>query len=262
MTAIRYLIVEDESISAHMLSSMIASLRPEYRLQRIIGSVEQAVYYLRENTVDLIFMDVELEDNSCFEIFSQLDVRTPIIFTTAYDAYALKAFHVDSIDYLLKPIEEASLAAAIDKFERLCLSRPGKAAPRTGSATPVVGRGPRERNEFRHRLMIVKGDTFQSVNIDDVACFASQEKYTFLYTFDKQRHIVDNSLNELEMQLDPVMFFRVTRNYIVNIGAIRNIHRYLNGRLKLRLRILDNGEIIISQARRDEFLRWFSGKID
>ncbi len=252
----KFLIVEDEPISARILAGMIENLRPGYRLANVTSSVEATVDFLQDNSVDLIFMDIELEDDNCFEIFKRIDVQTPIIFTTAYNEFAIRAFRVNSIDYLLKPIEEDDLAAALDKFARI-----GRNAGR--DAAEIYARLHRDLfgKSMRKRLLVTRGDTFFNIDTNDVACFVSEEKYTFAYMLGGDKYIVDPSLDMLIAELDERTFFRAARNCIVNISAIGSVVRHSGGRLKLKLRIKLNPdtEIIVSQARREHFLRWYGG---
>ncbi len=244
---ISYLIVEDERLLAGRLERLIGHLRPSYECVEAKVSVEETTEYLRSNSVDLIFMDIELADGDCFDIFRELELDTPVIFTTAYDQHAIKAFKVNSVDYLLKPVEEQPLLAAIEKFEK------------NTPLSTVYSR--QNRRSMRERLIINKGNNFLYVNVNNIAYFMSSEKYTSLYTFEGNEHLSDKALWQLENELDKRIFFRVARNCIVNINAIATIHKFINGRLKLTVNPACEFEVIVSQARRDDFLKWIDGEV-
>lgn len=244
---ISYLIVEDERLLAERLERLIAGLRPSYECAAAKASVEETVDYLRGNRVDLVLMDIELADGNCFGIFEQIELDTPVIFITAYDQHAIKAFKVNSVDYLLKPIEERPLLAAIEKFE--------KNSPVALTEAQQYGRS------IRERLIINKGNNFHYVNVQDIAYFLSSEKYTSLYTFEGNEYLTDRPLWQLENELDKKSFFRVARNCIVNINSIATIRKFINGRLKLTVNPACEFEVIVSQARRDDFLKWIDGEI-
>jgi DNA-binding LytR/AlgR family response regulator len=248
-----YMIIEDEFFSSERLRKMISTLRPSYNMVCHTESVEESVEWLRENKVDLIFMDVELADHNCFEIFSRVDVKTPVIFTTAYNEYAIRAFKVNSIDYLLKPYEEHELAAAIEKFETLH-HRPSAPPFDYGRLESLVS-----GFAAKKRMVIGLGNSFITVDMADVSHFFSEDKYTYLHTFAGKSHIIDESLGQMEAQLDRKQFFRASRNYIVNIEAIGEVHKHFNGRLKLNLNTKPSVEIIISAQRRDDFFAWLGG---
>jgi DNA-binding LytR/AlgR family response regulator len=252
---IDYMIIEDEFFSSERLRKMVAELRPSYNLVCRAESVEESVAWLKERRADLIFMDVELADHNCFEIFSRVEVKTPVIFTTAYNEYAIRAFKVNSIDYLLKPYEEHELAAAIDKFETLH-HRPSAPPFDYGRLESLVA-----GFAAKNRMVIGLGNSFITVEMADVSHFFSEDKYTYLHTFAGKSHIINESLGQMETQLSRKQFFRASRNYIVNIKAIGGVHKHFNGRLKLNLNTKPPVEIIISAQRRDELLAWLGGDI-
>lgn len=242
-----YLIIEDEAVPAERLRNLVAELRPDYRATGVIDSVEDAVASLRNGAPDLIFMDVELADGNCFEIFDYVRVDAPILFTTAYSEYAVKAFRVNGVDYLLKPIRKIQLEAALRRFEAL---------PRNAPTPEYDALGPTLHTARKKRILVSRGDSYTFLQIPDVAYFVSEDKYTFAHTFAGQRHLVDHTLGKLMPQLDADEFFRLSRSFIVNIRAVGGIRKFFDGRLKV---ILSGGqpvEVIVSAARREEFLRW------
>lgn len=249
-----YMIIEDEFLSSERLRAMVAEIAPSYDLVCSAESVKEALPLLRKHPLDLIFMDVELTDGDCFEIFSHVKVDTPVIFTTAYNEYAIRAFKVNSVDYLLKPLEKAELGKAIDKFETV-YGADRRPVDYDRIKNLIAGYG------SKNRIVINRGDSFLYVDVDDVAYFLSEDKYTYLHTFSGKSHIVDDSLSQLEGKLDPRRFFKASRNHIVNIRAVGEVRRHFHGRLKLYLSTDPPAEVIISAARRDEFLLWLGGEV-
>lgn len=245
----RYLIVEDERLAYEEIRRIMIKLRPAYELAGWAESVEQAVSRLRHETFDLLLIDIRLSDGLSFDIFEQCPMEIPVIFTTAYDEYALEAFRVNSIDYLLKPIGERELETALGKFERRCCLY---------SATPEYRRLEADylSGGRKNRFLVQAGDTFHPVETADVAFFYSEEKYTYLHLFSGQRYIINYTLDRLERMVDAELFFRVSRNCIANIRSIRKISKYFAGRLLLHFHPECPHEIIVSRSRTDEFLHW------
>lgn len=248
----RYLIVEDERLACEEIRRMVRKLRPAYEFAGWAESVEQAVCLLQEENYDLLIIDIRLSDGVSFEIFEQCPVEFPVIFTTAYDEYALDAFRVNSIDYLLKPIGERELDAALNKFERRCCLR---------STTPEYRKLETDylSGGRKNRFLVQTGDTFRPVETSDVAFFYSEDKYTYLHLFSGCRYIIGYPLDRLERMVDAAQFFRVSRNCIANIRSIRKISKYFAGRLLLQFQLNCPHEIIVSRSRVDEFLRWADG---
>jgi len=249
-----YLVVEDERFAYEEMKRMIGKLRPDYRLEGWTKTVDQTVLFLKENTVDLILLDIRLADGSCFDIFEQMDVKIPVIFTTAYDEHAIHAFKVNSVDYLLKPIEEADLQTALEKFEQYHASQaPLPEYKRLEEA--LMG------NSRKNRFLIQKGDTYHYVETPDIAFFYSEDKVVFLHTCQDKRYIVNYTLDQIEQLLDEKDFFRVSRNCIANINSISKISRYFNSRLKLEFRPSCPHEVLVSRVRVPDFLKWIDGMV-
>ena len=204
--------------------------------------------WLRKNTADLIFLDIQLLDGCCFDIFSVVEVRTPIIFTTAYDQYALKAFKVNSVDYLLKPIDEDELVAAVRKMDY----KYDNIRNLMESFIPT--------DRYKTRISVKTGDIYRFLLIDDVAYFISEDGFTYAVTNDEKKHIVDYTIGSLETQLDPKRFFRVSRGCIVSINSIEKITAYFNSRLKVTLKGRKNVSMILSRVRVPYFLNWIDDK--
>lgn len=251
---VKYLIVEDERFAYEEMKRMIERLRPDYQQAGWTETVGQTVSFLKKNTVDLILLDIRLADGNCFEMFEQIRVTTPVIFTTAYDEHAIHAFKVNSIDYLLKPVEEADLLAAINKFENLHIVRqPAFDSRKLEEA--IIG------NYRKNRFLIQTGDTFHYIETADIAFFYSEDKVVFMHTFLKKRHIIDYTLTQIEQLLDERLFFRVSRNCIANIQAIKKISRYFHSRLKLSFQPECPNEVLVSRERVSDFLKWVDGII-
>ncbi|MDH6307646.1 two-component system response regulator LytT [Dysgonomonas sp. PFB1-18] len=251
---IKYLIVEDERFAYEEIQRMTGRLRPGYQLTARTETVRETIQFLKTNTPDLIILDIHLADGSCFEIFEQIEVSTPIIFTTAYDEHAIQAFKVNSIDYLLKPIEEADLLAALNKYEQLHSAKQPDTDYKRLQET-LIG------NYKRNRFLTQIGDTYHHIGINEIAFFYSEDKVTFLHTFADKRYIIDYTLTQIEGQLDNKTFFRVSRNCIANISSIRKISKYFNSRLKLSFQPECPHEILISRERVSDFLKWVDGII-
>ena len=249
----KYLIVEDERFAYEELKRMVAYLRPDYTLAGRTETVEQTVAFLKENTVDFILLDIRLADGNSFEIFEQVHVTVPVIFTTAYDEHAIRAFKVNSIDYLLKPIDETDLQHSLEKLEHL-FPKP----------TPTFNYDKLEEilmgNRKKNRFLVQIGDTYLHVNTSDIAFFYSEDKVVFLHTFLCKAYIINYSLDQLEKQLDEKMFFRVSRNCIANIKSVKKISKYFNSRLKLTFEPACPHEILVSRVRVGDFLKWVDGE--
>jgi len=246
-----YAIIENEEYSLQNLKSIVERLRPDYKLVFTAESVEETVDWLLSSPrVDLIFLDIELVDGNCFEIFDHVKVTTPIIFTTAYDTFALEAFKVNSVDYLLKPITDAAVQQALDKLERV---RPATDYNHLASTM--------QARTQRPRILTSSGDSYSYVSIDDVAFFVSEDKYVFVYTRDGKRHITDYpSLGELMTTLDAQSFFQLARNMITSITAITGVNKYFNGRLKVTVTAGNEKQTAtVSAARKRDFLNWLGG---
>ena len=247
-----YIIIEDERFAYEELKRMMLKLRPDYVLAGWAQGIEQAIPLVEQDVAALIIADIRLTDGLCFELFKQVPTDTPVIFTTAYDEYALKAFKVNSVDYLLKPIDERELAEAIDRFERNRLTRPTSANYNRLVDTYMLG-------QRKNRFLIRIGDEFRHVNTTDVACFTSEDKTVYLHTFGGKRYVIDYSLDRLQDMVDRLMFCRVSRGCIANIKAVKKVARFFGGRLTLTLGINDETKISVSRARSTELSEWLDG---
>lgn len=250
----KYLIVEDERFAYEELKRMMIQLRPDYLLEKHIKTVTGTIDFLKEFQVDLILMDIRLADGNCFEIFNHEEVTTPVIFTTAYDEHAIKAFKLNSIDYLLKPFDEKELATALIKFENLYPNRPVKSEPKNFEQLMTT--------RVKNRFLISKGENYHYIETKDVAHFYSEDGVVFLHTFTDRRYVINYTLDQLETQLDQRLFFRVSRNCIGQVKAIENVAKYFNSRLKLSFRPECPHEVLVSRVRVPDFLKWMDGIIE
>ncbi|SFJ34615.1 LytR/AlgR family response regulator transcription factor [Myroides guanonis] len=248
----KYLIVEDERFAYTELKRMMERLRPDYVLIGRTESVADTILFLENNLVELIVLDIRLADGNCFEIFEKVQVSIPIIFTTAYDEHAIQAFKYNSIDYLLKPVEEDALLVALNKLERH-YGRKEAAFDYKKLEQLLLG------NQKKNRFLVQIGDTYDYIDINDIAFFYSEEKIVFLHTFSDRKYIIDYTLTQIESQLDRKMFFRVSRNCVANITSIKKINKYFNSRLKLAFHPICPQEVLVSRERVSDFLKWIDG---
>ncbi|QIL77660.1 LytR/AlgR family response regulator transcription factor [Hymenobacter sp. HDW8] len=246
------LLIEDEQLAAEVLASIITRLRPQATIVASIGSVEEAVQWLTlHQAPDLIFCDIHLSDGNSFSIFQQVDVRSPVIFTTAYNEYAIEAFKVNSIDYLLKPIEAGEVAKALKKYEELQRHHLpfGLENLQRLVHTPVPA-------TFRTRFLVKQGQGLKSVGADEVAYFFAEEGVVFLVTKQGARFIINLTLDQLEEQLDGSQFFRANRQFIVHIGAVQEVRPYFKGRLSLVVKPPITEEQVVTSSRAAAFRQW------
>lgn len=245
------IIVEDETAAVVNLRSMLAAIEPEAEVVAVLESVEEAVEYFSKDAVaDVVFMDIHLADGDSFRIFQSVDIDIPIIFTTAYDEYALEAFKVNSIDYLLKPFKEEELRRAIDKLCRLTkLERDEQRTKRNRMAEEV------QTHEVQTMLLRYK-DKIIPVGVDEVAFFYTSSERVTLTTLTGQTYAVDKTLEALGQQLSPHMFFRANRQFIISRAAVKDIVVWFGSRLSLNLVVETPERIIISKARVPEFKQW------
>lgn len=248
----KVLIIEDEPLAAQRLGSLIQQLLADVAMLQTIDSVKKSVQWLTQNShPDLIMLDIHLADGISFEIFEQCDVACPVIFTTAYDQYALKAFKVNSIDYILKPVDKNELEQALRKFES---SRAKQPQPELLANIQAAMRLLTRR--YKERFIVKVGDKLKSIEVADVQMFLSVEKTTFALTSEGRKHVLDHTLDEIQDLLNPEQFFRVNRKYIVAVSAIRDISSYTNSRLKLMLNVSHDDDVIVARERVNDFRSW------
>jgi len=256
---IHTLIVEDERMAQAQLTRLLQTHFPDIAVDATTDSVRSTVEYLAADPpIDLIFMDVELADGECFEIFRQIPVRAQVIMTTAYDTYAVKAFEAGSIDYLLKPIGVEALSRAVGRCrERLAQqAAAGGAVPGIDVEALLSAVAGRTQKQYRERIVVHVGEQIIPVPVSNIIAFFSEEKANYLQTFAGERYLVEMSLDALEGELDPEQFFRISRGVIVARTAVLSVSRHFSGRLRLELRPAPPFEPTVSRARVEDFLRW------
>ncbi len=245
------LLIEDELPAAKRLTALLTGLRPDCCVVDVIDSVEASVKWLQTfPKPDLLFMDIQLADGLSFDIFNQVTVMTPVIFTTAYDEFTLKAFKVNSIDYLLKPIDREELSAALQKYESL----QGPATAALPALEQLLQR--MTAPTYKERLFVKTGQQLSYVPVNSLAYLYSDEGITFTIDESGKRQIIDYALDEIETFLPPKRFFRISRKLMVHLVAIRRISVYFNGRLKLDLQPAPPFDVIVSRERVNAFKEW------
>ena len=244
------LIIEDEQLAADRLESMLKSIDSEIQILCRLESVLDSINWLdKHESPDLIFMDIQLDDGICFEIFDAIRVETPIIFTTAYDSYAIKAFQVNSVDYLLIPIEEGALITALDKFKTVYQRKNAQLDKLNVLYNRMV-------NNYKTRFFVKIGNHFHSISTHEIQCFFIQERAVFLRTVGGKKYDLDYSLDQLQKLVDPAFFFRINRNHLIHIDAIQDIYSYSSNRLGVKLKMMDHLDMIVSREKVSEFKKW------
>lgn len=257
MKSLHILIIEDEIPAARLLRDMVSTLRPEWQVELGPGSVDEAAEWFNTHAApDLLFLDIHLSDGDAFDFLQTVRPPCAVVFTTAYDQYALRAFSVNSIDYILKPFDEQRLAETIAKFERLCTKK-----WRNNSEVYLeflMDALKKQEKKYRNRFLIARGDVLRSLQTDRIAYFYSEEKLTFAVTPDGKEHIIDLSLNKLEEQLNPEQFFRLNRQMIVNIDAIDHASLFYKGKMKVKVVPAFKTDIVVSERKAAAFRLWLN----
>lgn len=246
------LIIEDEVPAAKRLSQLILKARPTAQIYTTLDSVEVAVQWFQTHpTPDLVFMDIQLADGLSFDIFTQIKLNAPVIFTTAFDQYTLKAFKVNSVDYLLKPIDPEELEKAIIKYEQHFQTSP---SPNPSTIQQIIQA--MAQPEYKERFIVKIGHQLTYVTIDTIRYFYSEEGLVYAKTEEAKKHVIDYKLDRLEGILRPTKFFRINRKVITNISSIGKISSFFNSRLKLELKPSANFDVIVSRDRVPGFKKW------
>jgi two-component system LytT family response regulator len=254
-------IVEDEQIAAERIKNLVRKTVPEAVIVGLCDSIEESVTFLNTHSMpDLVLMDIELVDGQSFEIFREVEITCPVIFTTAYDEYALRAFKVNSIDYLLKPIQEDELRQSIDKFKMLS----GNTTTQTREIIEGVLNELRQAAKpvtetYRERFLVKQGQRLISVSTEEAAYFYSEGRITYLKTKDDRFYTLDIPLEDVEQQVDPDRFFRASRKYLIERRSIQSVSVHLNGRYKISLQPVIKDELQVSRDRAPEFRKWLGG---
>lgn len=245
--ALKVLIVEDEPMAQANLSRTLQKYYPDLEIVGMTSSVSGTVEWLKEHSADVIFMDVELSDGDCFSIFRQINVDAKIVMTTAYDSYAVKAFEVNSVDYLLKPIEKEDLDRAVQRCRNSAGVTDMPSLLSTLSGT---------QNEYRQKFMVRLNDKILPIPVNDISYFLSEDKVTWMFTSDGSKYVMDQSLDILSSQLSPSRFFRISRGCIIASSAVQSIIKLQGGRLKINAVPRSGPEILVSRSRSEDFLQW------
>ncbi len=245
-------IVEDEGIAARRLSSLVTELAPEMKIVAEITSVESGLTWFKSNPLpDLIFLDIQLNDGYGFDILDQLEEHPPIIFTTAYNEYAIRGFKYNGLDYLLKPIAKTDLEKALNKFRKV-----NKLQTRLVENDKLKDLKELFQKEYKHRFMVKVGNKFKAFEVNDIAYFKSHDGTIFLKTFKGQSYPIEYSIDQLEEILNPIDFFRINRKFMVAVKAVEEIHTYFNSRLLLKLLPKETDQVIVSRERTTNFKKW------
>ncbi|KIC94901.1 LytR/AlgR family response regulator transcription factor [Flavihumibacter solisilvae] len=255
----KVLIIEDEDLAVRKLQKTLQSVDSNAEVVGVTDSIRSSVKWLQDNQApDLILMDIELADGQSFEIFDKVDVNSTVIFTTSYDEYALKAFKVNSVDYLLKPVQKEDLEAALEKFRKMKqLLGVGESQGNLNVDSLVKELQQRlQPREFRKRFLVKQGQKLVSVEVDDIAYFYSDGRVNFFKTKDNRKFIVDYTMDELEDMLDPDRYFRISRSFYVSIESVDQIHDYFGNRLLLNLQPIVDKEAIVSREKVGDFKKW------
>lgn len=251
------LIVEDEELAVKKLQKTLTQIQHDATVVGTTDSIKSTVQWLQENPApDLILMDIELADGQSFEIFNQVNVKSPVVFTTSYDEYALKAFKVNSIDYLLKPVQKEDLEAALQKFVSIRQEYIGKANGINVDSLLQELQQKLQPKEYRKRFLVKHAQKLVSVETTDIAYFYSDGRLNFFKTYDNRKFVVDYTMDELEDMLDPKQYFRISRPFFVAIGAIDRIEDYFGNRLALHLKPSVDKEALVSREKVTDFKKW------
>jgi two-component system response regulator LytT len=246
------IIIEDEKPSARRLQRMLKTI--DFEAEIMLHSVEESIEWFKNNKhPDLIFLDIQLSDGLSFEIFEAIEIKSAVIFTTAYDEYALQAFKLNSIDYLLKPIDEDDLKTAVEKFKVRTPQKQSVTLDFNDIKKLLVN--PIER-EYKKRFSVKVGQHLKLINIEDIECIYSENKGTYVYTSEGRNYLLDVTLDQLDDELEPHVFFRISRKYYVNINAIKDMVSYTNSRLQIKLNRFNEQDIIVARERVKDFKNW------
>jgi DNA-binding LytR/AlgR family response regulator len=248
----RVIIIEDETPAANRLAKMLLNISDEMKVVKRLDSVESGVRYLKTaKDIDLVFMDIQLADGLSFDIFQHTEVKAPVIFITAFDQYTLKAFKVNSIDYLLKPVDEKELQQAVDKYRQLYNKRENGFSDRIQKLIQELDIG-----RYKERLLIKRGQQLSYLKTESTAYCYAEGKLCYAVDFSNNKYLLENNLSQLEEQLQPNKFYRINRNLLVNIEAVSKVHTWLGGRLKLELLPPTNADTVVSRERVNGFKEW------
>lgn len=248
----KVIIIEDETPAANRLGKLLESISEDIDIVAKLDSIAAAVAYFKTALQpDLIFMDIQLADGLSFDIFSQVQIKTPVIFTTAFDQYTLKAFKVNSIDYLLKPIDETELRLAVEKYRELYHKKANDYSDKLMNMLADMNTA-----RYKERLLVKRGQQLSFIKTEATAFCYADGKLCYAVDFNNNKHLLEINLSQLEEQLQPNKFYRINRHLMVNIDAIKKVHTWLGGRLKLEISPATNAETVVSRERVNGFKEW------
>jgi len=249
----KIIIIEDEPFAYEKLALLLSRADKSIEIVGSAGSVVDAVNLIQKTgSIDLAFFDIQLSDGISFSIFDRIEINFPVIFTTAYETYAIRAFKHNSIDYLLKPIRYADLTAALDKYQQIW-------KPFSRSNQMIKDLQNIDEYKFKNRFMINVGEHIKMVKTEEISCFYSLDKGTFVQTSDNRNYVINYSLEDLMTRIDPKAFFRISRKYIVNLNFIKDMVSYTNSRLKVILQTHNEEDLIVSREKVKLFRKWLDG---
>ncbi|HJW16178.1 MAG TPA: LytTR family DNA-binding domain-containing protein [Flavisolibacter sp.] len=250
----KVVIVEDEHLSAQRLQGMLKKYDPSIEVLAELPSVAASVEWFKNNPdPDLVLMDIHLEDGQSFSIFDTINLQVPVIFTTAFDEYTIKAFKVNSVDYLMKPLNYEELVAAIEKYKRIHGQQGEEESP---GLEHLLKSMQKKEPEYKSRFLVSIGSRLKTIETEDIQYFFSADKITFLVTKENQRFPIDYSLDKMAVMLDPKQFYRINRQMTVKLEAIKNIHVFSKGKIKLDLDPATKEDVFVSMDKVVEFKEW------
>ncbi len=245
------IIIEDEKLSADHLATLLKKIDSSITIIATFDSVKKSVEEFKKGLkADLLFVDVHLADGISFDIFSKISIDTPVIFTTAYNEYAIKAFKINSVDYLLKPIGVEDLGAAVEKFKKL------NGANQTAVLDNISNAYQGINKQYKNRFMVKIGDTISSIKTEDILHFVSEDGMVLLVTENNKRYVIDYTLDNLETLISPDIFFRINRKVLINISSVQKVSSYFNSRLKINSSTLKDEDSVVSRERVNDFKHW------
>ncbi len=257
------LIIEDEVIAARRLNNMLLTLRPEAVVAGILSSVAEAKQWFRKNPMpQLLLLDIELSDGQSFDLFNEVTITCPVIFVTAYDEYALRAFRVNSIDFLIKPLREEDLSRSLSKLNTMRAALQMQDQPVLSQLLAPLMEWMQHQNkapQYRERFLVKTGQRFHSIEVRDIAWFVASEKMISLVTLSGQHYFIDYSLDDLEKMLHPRQFYRANRQYLISPSAVESLHQGFNGKYALRLRAQPPVDTTVSREKVADFKEWLGG---
>ncbi len=247
----KVLIIEDEAPAYRRLEKILLEIDPSIKILEVIDTVEEAVNWFGQNSCDLVLMDIQISDGISFQIFDKIEVKCPVVFTTAFDEYLLRAFKVNSIDYLLKPIKKEDLVRALNKYKRLH----GHSMPEADLSAILKKISLTEVN-YKNRFLVKQGEKMLSIKSQDVVCFHSRHGVVHIVTNSGKTYLSDFTLDDLGSQLDPKNFFRANRQFMVNADYVGTVHKYFKGKLLVELNGFDAEDIVVSTEKASSFKEW------